>query len=152
MYPHVAFTTIDMVENVRSAMLLPENGYDTVVLSELCDVSRLPADFKKALALWVAGGRKLIIQDADACEKEPDYSFLPFKLVTSNSGANGASSDRLILGIVNGTSPRGETPLVYLVMQAADDLKAKGGGSIVLVTDGEESCGGDPAAAGQKLK
>jgi hypothetical protein len=57
-----------------------------------------------------------------------------------------------ILGIVNNTTPRGETPLVYSVMQAAEDLKAVGGGSIVLVTDGEESCGGDPVAAGQKLK
>jgi hypothetical protein len=96
-YQHVTLTRIDKLENVRPAMLLPEDGYDTVVLSQVCDTSDLPADFRKALSLWVAGGHKLIIQDADACEQQPDYSFLPYKLVTSNPGAKGASSDRLIL-------------------------------------------------------
>ena len=96
-YQHVAFTLIERLEEVRPVMLLPQNGYDTVVLSEVCDLSRVPADFKKALALWVAGGRKLIIQDADACDNQPDYSFLPLKLGTSNPGAQGAASDRLIL-------------------------------------------------------
>src|SRR5262249_17950210 len=47
---------------------------------------------------------------------------------------------------------RGETPLVYSVLQGAKDLAAVGGGSIVLITDGEESCGGDFAAAAAALK
>ena len=92
---HVTITTVD--RNIRPAALLPENGYDTVVLSQLCDMKSVSADFKKALPLWVAGGHKLIIQDADGCGSEPDYSFLPFKFVTSNPGAGGASGDRLIL-------------------------------------------------------
>ena len=96
LYQSVTMTRIEKVENANPAMLLPENGYDTVVLSQVCDMHRVPADFKKALALWIAGGRKLIIQDADACGRQPDYSFLPLKLVTSNPGAHGASSDRLI--------------------------------------------------------
>ncbi len=37
-------------------------------------------------------------------------------------------------------------------MQTADDLKAAGGGSVILITDGEESCQGDPVAAAQQLK
>ena len=96
-YQHTAFTLIEKLEEVRPVMLLPQNGYDTVVLSQVCDLSKVPADFKKALALWVAGGRKLIIQDADACGNQPDYGFLPLKLGTSNPGARGAASDRLIL-------------------------------------------------------
>lgn len=48
--------------------------------------------------------------------------------------------------------PRGETPLVYAVLQAGKDLQSAGGGSIVLITDGEESCGGDFTAATAALK
>lgn len=91
----VTITTVD--RNVRPALLLPKAGYDTVVLSQLCDMKIVSADFKKALPLWVAGGHKLIIQDADGCGSQPDYSFLPFKFVTSNPGAGGAPGDRLIL-------------------------------------------------------
>ena len=54
--------------------------------------------------------------------------------------------------LIDAAKPRGETPLVYSVMQAIGDLKTAGGGSIVLITDGEESCGGDFAAAEAALK
>ncbi len=56
-----------------------------------------------------------------------------------------------ILREVDGTRPRGETPLVYSVMQAIDDLKKAGGGGVVLITDGEESCGGDFSAAAKAI-
>ena len=54
--------------------------------------------------------------------------------------------------IIDGAKPRGETPLVYSVRQAIGDLKAAGGGSVVLITDGEESCGGDFTAAAAAIK
>ena len=54
--------------------------------------------------------------------------------------------------IIDTAKPRGETPLVYSVLQAIADLKAAGGGSVVLITDGEESCGGDFAAAAAAIK
>jgi hypothetical protein len=57
-----------------------------------------------------------------------------------------------LLSLVNRTQPRGETPLVYSVLQTLADLKPLGGGSVVLITDGEESCNGDPAAAARQLK
>lgn len=57
-----------------------------------------------------------------------------------------------LLSVIDSTQPRGETPLVYSVLQTAADLKAIGGGSVVLITDGEESCHGDPAAAVRELK
>jgi hypothetical protein len=57
-----------------------------------------------------------------------------------------------LLALVDHTQPRGETPLVYSVLQTPADLKPLGGGSVVLVTDGEESCDGDPAAAARQLK
>ncbi|HEX4568458.1 MAG TPA: VWA domain-containing protein, partial [Vicinamibacterales bacterium] len=53
---------------------------------------------------------------------------------------------------IDAARPRGETPLVYSVLQAIGDLNAAGGGSVVLVTDGEESCGGDFAAAAAAIR
>jgi hypothetical protein len=47
---------------------------------------------------------------------------------------------------------RGETPLVRSVLQTLGDLKAAGGGSVILITDGEESCKGDPRAAAAQLQ
>jgi hypothetical protein len=57
-----------------------------------------------------------------------------------------------ILAKVEAANPRGETPLIYSVLQTIGDLKAAGGGSVILITDGEESCHGDPVAAARTLK
>ncbi len=57
-----------------------------------------------------------------------------------------------LLKAIDAARPRGETPLVYSVLQALGDLKAVGGGSVVLITDGEESCGGDFAAAATAIE
>jgi von Willebrand factor type A domain/Squalene-hopene cyclase C-terminal domain len=60
--------------------------------------------------------------------------------------------DRL-LAAANKLRPRGETPLVYSVLQTVGDLKSGGGdGSVILITDGEESCKGDLKTAAQTLK
>jgi Ca-activated chloride channel family protein len=59
---------------------------------------------------------------------------------------------RRLLSVVDSKQPRGETPLVFSVLQTAADLKAVGGGSVILITDGEESCHGDPTAAARELK
>ncbi len=57
-----------------------------------------------------------------------------------------------MLSIVDRVQPKGETPLVYSILQAPADLKALGGGSVIVITDGEESCGGDPVPAAEQLK
>jgi hypothetical protein len=58
-----------------------------------------------------------------------------------------------ILAAANKVKPRGETPLVYSVLQTVGDLKAAGGdGSVILITDGEESCKGDLKTAATTLK
>jgi Ca-activated chloride channel family protein len=48
--------------------------------------------------------------------------------------------------------PRGETPLIHSVLQTVGDLRAAGGGSVILITDGEESCKGDVKAAAAELQ
>lgn len=67
------------------ARLLNAEGFDTVVLSEVCDIKTSVSDeFKRALVAWVMQGHKLIIRDSDGCVPGPDYTFLPYRFVTNN--------------------------------------------------------------------
>ena len=54
---------------------------------------------------------------------------------------------------VGALKPRGQTPLAYALQQARQDLAGvRGERAVVLVTDGIESCGGDPVAAARALQ
>jgi hypothetical protein len=57
-----------------------------------------------------------------------------------------------LMTVARALRPRGETPLVYSILQTPGDLKSIGGGSVILITDGEESCKGDIAGAAKTLK
>jgi Ca-activated chloride channel family protein len=58
-----------------------------------------------------------------------------------------------IMSTVNTLNPAGKTPLVAAVTQAAGVLKSKTKpGVIVLLTDGEETCGGSPCELGKVIK
>ena len=48
--------------------------------------------------------------------------------------------------------PLGNTPISYSLKQAVKDLPKDGPRSIVLVTDGEENCGGNPCKVARDLK
>jgi Ca-activated chloride channel homolog len=56
--------------------------------------------------------------------------------------------------IVDRATPRGQTPLTYSLEQAARDFGPASDEErvIILVSDGEESCGGDPTAAARALQ
>ena len=59
----------------------------------------------------------------------------------------------LIMQEVNTLNPAGKTPLSAAVEQAADVLDYRNKpGLIVVLTDGEETCGGSPCALGQQLR
>jgi Ca-activated chloride channel homolog len=58
-----------------------------------------------------------------------------------------------IMTAVNALNPAGKTPLVEAVKEAAQVLDyQRNQGVVVLVTDGEETCGGAPCALGKLLK
>ena len=63
-----------------------------------------------------------------------------------------ANAAEAIMHAVNGLTPAGKTPLTAAVAQAADvlDYRAKPG-LIVVITDGEETCGGSPCALAKQL-
>jgi len=58
-----------------------------------------------------------------------------------------------IMTEVNGVVPAGQTPLTSSVRQAAEALRFREKpAEIVLLTDGEETCGGDPCGLARALK
>jgi Ca-activated chloride channel homolog len=62
------------------------------------------------------------------------------------------AAEERILGIVSDLVPAGRTPLTSAVEQAADVLDfRKTKGIIVLLTDGEETCGRSPCDLGKQL-
>ena len=99
-YGRIEFVVV-LASDAAPVMLLPAQGFDTVVLSQVCNIKTSVSDgFKKALVHWVAEGHKLIIQDSDKCggstSNLPDYSFLPFPFATSNPQARAAKGNLLI--------------------------------------------------------
>lgn len=68
-------------------------------------------------------------------------------------GGTAAAGAFLLLAL---TSARAADPprvvLRDVMNSLQEDLKAVGGGSVILITDGEESCGGNAAAAAREIK
>jgi Ca-activated chloride channel homolog len=62
------------------------------------------------------------------------------------------TADRII-GAAMSLNPRGKTPLSAAVLQAAEDLKyTEDTATVVLITDGIETCDADPCALGSDLE
>ncbi|MCW2799590.1 MAG: hypothetical protein JWQ70_1062 [Aeromicrobium sp.] len=59
--------------------------------------------------------------------------------------------DKLKSG-VDKLKPLGNTPIAYSLRQAYKDLPSSGPRSIVLVSDGEENCGGNPCKVARELR
>lgn len=100
-------------------------------------VTRIPDDFNVGLRFY---GHRYGSRQKETCT---DSELVrPIEKLDRND----------LLAKVDAVQPRGETPLIYSLLQTPADLKEVGGGSVILVTDGEESCGGDPVAAAKQLK
>lgn len=64
-----------------------------------------------------------------------------------------ANAARPIMTVVDGLRPAGQTPLTEAVEQAAGVLDDRGEpGTVVVLTDGEETCNGDPCDLGRRLR
>ena len=99
--------------------------------------SRLPEDLDLALRAYGDG--------SDSTENNcTDSSLLvPF----------GLSNRAPVHTSINDLKPRGQTPIAYALRQAAKDFAhLQSERTLVLVTDGIESCGGDPVAAARELR
>jgi hypothetical protein len=109
-----------------------------VALDTLQEVlARLPDDFNVGLRMY---GHRESSRSPKTCTD----SQLVVPIVKINR--------QNVLSRAKAFKPKGETPLVYSALQAPADLKAVGGGTVILITDGEESCKGDPVKAAAELK
>jgi hypothetical protein len=131
---------LEIVLDVSGSMKSPlgvSTRWDTAlgVLSEV--VTALPEDLKVGLRFY---GHRYSSKAAQTCQD----TELVVPLAPLNSPK--------LINAARAVQPKGETPLVRSVLEAVSDLKKVGGGSVILITDGEESCGGDLQAAGRQIK
>jgi Ca-activated chloride channel family protein len=81
---------------------------------------------------------------------EGDYNNCDSIELRLRPTANAAAT---LMNEISGINPRGRTPLTQSVQNAADVLNHRSRDAvIVLLTDGEETCGGDPCRAAANLK
>jgi Ca-activated chloride channel family protein len=58
-----------------------------------------------------------------------------------------------ILTAIKGINPKGKTPISAALKQAADDLRfTEDPATVILISDGEESCGADPCATAKEIE
>jgi len=105
------------------------------VLTEI--INGLPDEMNVGLRLY---GHRYKLKDSRACRDTA--------LVTPISAINKTQ----LVAAVKSISPRGKTPLVYSVLAGINDFKTLKGGTIVLISDGVESCGGDIDAIAPAVK
>jgi Mg-chelatase subunit ChlD len=101
-------------------------------------VGRLPDGAQVALRVY---GAKISEKRPGACEDS--QLVVPF----------GPLDRKRMKATIKAVKPLGTTPIAFSIQQAADDLRdAKGPAILIVVTDGREECGGDPAAAAKALR
>lgn len=105
------------------------------VLKEI--IGGLPDEMNVGLRLY---GHRYGLNDSKACQDT--------ELVTPIGLINKAQ----LKDAVDAISPRGKTPLVYSVLEGIKDFREIGSGTIVLVSDGVESCDGDIDAIAPALE
>jgi hypothetical protein len=141
-FPHPARATknLEIILDLSGSMKLPLGKSTRIATARrvLRDVvAKIPDDFNVGLRVY---GHRYGSRQKETCTDSE--LIVPIQKLDR----------KRLLSVVDSTQPRGETPLVYSVLQTAADLKGLGGGSVILITDGEESCHGDPAAAARELK
>ncbi|SFS53150.1 VWA domain-containing protein [Marininema halotolerans] len=105
--------------------------------------SQLPSDVNVALRVYGHKGSNSKSQKEISCKStDVVYSFGPYQ-------------DKKFQQSLNKFHPAGWTPLADSIRAAAKDLEEENGDNveniIYVVSDGEETCGGDPVAEARKL-
>ncbi|MGB5131505.1 MAG: VWA domain-containing protein, partial [Steroidobacteraceae bacterium] len=100
-------------------------------------VATLPADMNVALRVY---GHRYPSKSAETCTDTE--LIVPLAKLDRDKIVTTASS----------LKPRGETPLILSTLATLEDLKTAGGGTVILITDGEESCKGDSKAAAAAIE
>ena len=135
-----AVPNLEIILDVSGSMntkLGDSTRWDTAlhVLNEV--VATLPAELNVGLRVY---GHRYPSKSAQTCQDT--------ELVVPIGPLDRAK----LLQTASGLRPRGETPLIRSILKTVGDLKSAGGGSAILITDGEESCRGDARAAAAEIR
>lgn len=135
-------TSLDVIIDVSNSMWGQINGRAKVELARealAAAMSDLPANVEVGLRAY---GHRVPVEDKEAGCMDTEQLLSP-------EPGNGP----IIIDMVNALTPRGQTPIARSIEEAASDLVDAGGtGTILLVSDGVESCGGDPVAVATSLR
>jgi hypothetical protein len=134
-----AFAAVEFVLDASGSMLQKLGGVRRIELakSALTDLARNALPDGTGFALRVFGHK-----EAGSCRTDLELPLAPIDRNAAVARIQG-------LGAMN----LAKTPIGASLLKVRDDLKGvKGPMLVVLVTDGEETCGGDPKAAIQALR
>lgn len=134
-----AFAAVEFVLDASGSMLQKLGGVRRIDLakSALTDLARNALPDGTGFALRVFGHK-----EAGSCRTDLELPLAPIDRNAAVTRIQG-------LGAMN----LAKTPIGASLLKVRDDLKGvKGSMLVVLVTDGEETCGGDPKAAIQSLR
>ena len=134
-----AFGAAEFVLDASGSMLQKIGGVRRIELakSALTDLAKNALPDGTGFALRVFGHK-----EAGSCRTDLELPLAPIDRTAAVAKIQG-------LGAMN----LAKTPIGASLLKVRDDLKgAKGPLLVVLVTDGEETCGGDPKAAIQSLR
>ena len=108
------------------------------ILARLVDSLRINPKLELALRVY---GHRYARQSNNCNDSQLEVPF-------------GVNNHNAIIGEIRDLTPRGVTPITYSLLQAAKDFPAGAGyrNIVILITDGVESCGGDPCQASVELQ
>lgn len=108
------------------------------ILTRLVDSLRVNPKLELALRVY---GHRYSRQSNNCADSQLEVPF-------------GINNHNTIIKEIKDITPRGVTPITYSLLQAAKDFPEGGGyrNIVILITDGVESCGGDPCQASIELQ
>jgi len=126
-----AATNVELILDASNSMWGQIEGVAKItiakdVLEQI--INGLPDEMNVGLRLY---GHRYGLNDRRACQD------------TELKVPIGPIDKAVLIDIIKKIQPKGKTPLVYSVLQTGDDFKDIQNGSIILITDGIESCDGD---------
>lgn len=119
--------------NAQSRMDVAKN-----ILTNLVDSLRINPKVELALRVY---GHRYSRQSNNCNDSQLEVPF-------------GIKNHNAIISEIKDITPKGVTPITYSLLQAAKDFPANAGyrNIVILITDGVESCGGDPCQASIELQ
>jgi Ca-activated chloride channel homolog len=108
------------------------------ILTKIVDSLRIDSKIELGLRLY---GHRFMPEQKKCTDTELVVPFKP-------------QNHKMIIDRINGINPKGVTPISYALEQAANDFPSTGGyrNIVIIITDGIESCGGDPCATSLALQ